>query len=747
MNKKGFTLVELLAVIIVLAILVLLALPRVMSLMERSRVSSFAVEANEIAKAATNAYGSRVLTEEEVGHPVCFTVAELVSGGYLDAEKNDINGAIAIDLVPDENDLSKTNEIVYTYLSKENYYVKKNGVAGNNKVANSDVVKSKGGSLFSDCTTTCSATTGGEIIMCGDTNIASLTPSLNDDTLPDCEYELGHAWSFDYKGSIDEFSIPCEGNYMLEVWGAQGGSYSEAYHGGYGGYATGFIRLNTTDKLYIGVGGAGTHIGNYNTGSGGYNGGGNITGTWSDGNERRSTGGGATHIAKNNNLGVLKNYVDNQSDILIVAGGGGGGHANNTMVTSSSYAGGYGIGGSGGGTNGGNSIGQQYNDLVSSAGGTSSQTPSETRGSFGQGGQAKVGETNYGIHDGGGAGWYGGERNWRGAAGGSGYVSSSLSNSHMTCFNCMSTEDSVTTNVTTVSATAMSNAAKKGNGYAKITYVGNKTTPVNNNYQFAYTGTVQTFTAPKSGTYKLEAWGAQGGSFDSTYYGGYGGYSTGNINLNSGDKLYIAVGRGGSVCVNGRQSTACEAPASFNGGGACSTLTGYNTTFGSIACGAGGGASHIATASGVLSELSTNRSAILLVAGGGGGTKLSNAPSNYGAGGAGGGFNGNANISMGNDLKTAVYGTQESGASAFGLGINGGGGGFYGGGGSLAGGGGGSGYINTSRLSSAKMVCFNCTTSTTAATKTETSTCHNAAPTSNCAKDGDGYVIITYLNS
>ena len=66
---------------------------------------------------------------------------------------------------------------------------------------------------------------------------------------------------------------------------------------------------------------------------------------------------------------------------------------------------------------------------------------------------------------------------------------------------------------------------------------------------------------------------------------------------------------------------------------------------------------------------------------------------------------------------------------------------------SLAGGGGGAGYINTSRLSAAKMVCFNCTTSTTAATKTETSTCHNVTPTSNCAKDGDGYVIITYQNN
>ena len=35
--------------------------------------------------------------------------------------------------------------------------------------------------------------------------------------------------------------------------------------------------------------------------------------------------------------------------------------------------------------------------------------------------------------------------------------------------------------------------------------------------EYAYTGDVQTFTATKGGLYKIETWGAQGGSINSTY--------------------------------------------------------------------------------------------------------------------------------------------------------------------------------------------------------------------------------------
>lgn len=36
--------------------------------------------------------------------------------------------------------------------------------------------------------------------------------------------------------------------------------------------------------------------------------------------------------------------------------------------------------------------------------------------------------------------------------------------------------------------------------------------------------------------------GASGGTSNNTHVGGYGGYSTGKIKLNKGDKLYINVG-------------------------------------------------------------------------------------------------------------------------------------------------------------------------------------------------------------
>lgn len=66
-----------------------------------------------------------------------------------------------------------------------------------------------------------------------------------------------------------------------------------------------------------------------------------------------------------------------------------------------------------------------------------------------------------------------------------------------------------------------------------------------NEWTYDYTGSIQEFTAPKTGRYKLEAWGAQGGnatSGNTTARGGYGSYSVGEVSLTQGDKLYIDVG-------------------------------------------------------------------------------------------------------------------------------------------------------------------------------------------------------------
>ena len=80
---------------------------------------------------------------------------------------------------------------------------------------------------------------------------------------------------------------------------------------------------------------------------------------------------------------------------------------------------------------------------------------------------------------------------------------------------------------------------------------------VNNAYD--YTGNVQTFIAPITGVYKLEVWGAQGAD-----NGGYGGYSTGEIELQKDQTLYIYEGGAGS-----KYSGYTPGSGGYNGGGAC----------------------------------------------------------------------------------------------------------------------------------------------------------------------------------
>ena len=76
-------------------------------------------------------------------------------------------------------------------------------------------------------------------------------------------------------------------------------------------------------------------------------------------------------------------------------------------------------------------------------------------------------------------------------------------------------------------------------------------TPQGGSQTFNYTGAVQSFTAPVSGTYTLEVWGAKGGGGVNCYgVGGKGGYSKGNIVLNAGQTIYVAVGQQGFQSAN-----------------------------------------------------------------------------------------------------------------------------------------------------------------------------------------------------
>ena len=281
-----------------------------------------------------------------------------------------------------------------------------------------------------------------------------------------------------------------------------------------------------------------------------------------------------------------------------------------------------------------------------------------------------------------------------------------------------------------------------------------------------------TYIAPYTGSYKLETWGAQGGSYGSVY-GGYGGYSTGQLQLNSESKLYINVGgEGGSV-------TQGIISGGYNGGGQSKhdNSNYYNVRW----FGSGGGATHIATKSGLLKTLNESISSLLIVSGAGGGSYYSNYTGEPTAnGGSGGGYIGVDGITSGiggwgsygtggtqtqggfnyidattcSNCSSSAYGSI-SAIGGFGYGGNnslpatGGGSGYYGGGGSyhVQAAGGGSGYIGNALLTNKYMYCYNCATSSDTDTKTYTTTNVSSTPVANYAKGGNGAARITLISN
>ena len=248
---------------------------------------------------------------------------------------------------------------------------------------------------------------------------------------------------------------------------------------------------------------------------------------------------------------------------------------------------------------------------------------------------------------------------------------------------------------------------------------------------FNYTGSMQTFVVPVSGQYRLEVWGAQGGT-SSSHTGGLGGYTNVSKCLtggSSGDTLYVGVG-----------GTTATANGGWNGGGcgngwnaSCDCGAGVSSTdytqSSTVYAAGGGGATHIGTVNAQLRNYASdqrNPNYIYAVAGGGGGGSEGNnggaggklngldgygnykgygGSSTLQAGGAGGYGKTSANGSFGQGGTANRLTSVSSGVSRYWAG--GGGGGLYGGGGgdwstsnsSLSYSGGGGGGSGTQGLS------------------------------------------------
>ena len=303
--------------------------------------------------------------------------------------------------------------------------------------------------------------------------------------------------------------------------------------------------------------------------------------------------------------------------------------------------------------------------------------------------------------------------------------------------------------------------------------VSDRPVTVSSYVDYEYTGSEQTANlAP--GTYKLETWGAQGGNVykkftNRTYDGGYGAYSTGILNLNENDNLYINVGGAGDYD-SGTEEYHKFINGGYNGGGNASVS--YRVR--SYSAGSGGGATHIATKSGELKSLESNITEVLIVSGGGGGAlsyydDITPANSTVDYLGSGGGISGNSPLhtEYGENYADNIMptgGTQNAGgygysSGAFGQGsisntsminecIPGGGGGLYGGASSIwMGASGGSGYIGNELLTDKHMAGYNVATSNEESTKTISVSSASEEPIPDCAKKGNGFARITNLNS
>ncbi len=797
MKKDGFTLVELIAVIVILSLILTLSVPSLIGTLKNNKEQALE-KINELIILAAKDYvvDYHLTTPRDISlselcknyldcpiiNPV--TNEEMNISVRVDANKNYTimnNQLIELKVVLNGGKLSKdisggyapNTEIILENPTRENYgfagwkvvsgdaviegSILKLGTENSTIVANwvgtpvklsvdldNGIGENKSGEYYSNTTIDLDTPTKenyifvGWKIVSGDAIVSgnNITFGLEDASVK--ALWVQETYEFAYTGSEQIFTAPVTGYYKLEVWGAEGGK--RTFVAGFGGYSIGEVYLKENEKLYVNVGGVGGVT------TGGYNGGGSRVGD-SYGNAFGS-GGGATHIATA--TGLLSSLENNKDSILIVAGGGGGSGNGSSL-------------GSGGGYVGNNSDIATGGTQIS-AGQNSKIDSTLLIASFGRGADS-------GNEGAGGGGYYGGGAGlhntiaYRGA-GGSGYIGNSrLSNKKMYCYNCQTSneESTKTISVQCKSINPTEKCSKENNGYARITYVNSNDNT--NIYRYDYFNDVETFIAPKTGRYKLEVWGAQGGdgktSMDYNQKGGYGGYSKGEVYLKENDKLYVVVGEQGKTGIGDGKSRVTVI-GGYNGG--ANNLAGYSYSTDNY-FGSGGGATHIATSTGLLSDLENNKDSILIVAGGGGGSYYFLLQSYYhhSVGGSGGGFEGQdvqeyysssdttegykatggkQQVDSGNSY--LIYGTFGKANAPTDNGLGGGGGGFYGGA-SGSGGGGGSGYIGNSLLTNKVMYCYNCTSSSEEATKTISTTCTNKNATENCSKQGNGYAKITYL--
>lgn len=272
----------------------------------------------------------------------------------------------------------------------------------------------------------------------------------------------GESVEFDFTGEVQTYTVPADGIYEIELWGASGGGDQNQNRGsraGLGGYVTGWVTLKKDTVLYIYVGGQGKVCSN--TGrptGGGWNGGGGSKSASGCG------GGGATDI-RIISCEISELTGEPLSDPRIMVAGAGGGADN---ITGELKGGGDdGSGGYGGGWTGGNGYTSGRISTSVPAGGSH-----KTNGTIaGRGEDGRAGADP----GGGGGGWFGGrgsDNNNGGGAGGSSYISGITPDLDSTPGYQFISGSTIAGNGVMPTPNGETETGHWGNGYARIQRVG-----------------------------------------------------------------------------------------------------------------------------------------------------------------------------------------------------------------------------------------------------------------------------------
>ena len=97
-KKKGFTLVELLAVIVILAVILVIAVPKIMDTIQNAREATFMSSAKLIATQAEKKYSEQMIFDNEEDIMSCDDITKLTEDNYIDCSVRIVDGKAKVTL-------------------------------------------------------------------------------------------------------------------------------------------------------------------------------------------------------------------------------------------------------------------------------------------------------------------------------------------------------------------------------------------------------------------------------------------------------------------------------------------------------------------------------------------------------------------------------------------------------------------------------------------------------------------------